>query len=566
MSELLLRHIVIQFGINILVSGIVLDKSEYIGAVNVAELAALSLGDHDLDAVFKQRVPVGSLYFRPSISIVLQAFKSQLSILCGNEVGGRLFLGHMAGYIPNSIRLIQLSCKKTSVRVIADDKLHFGKIAPSVGKLLSHVDAVNIDMAIIDESIIVACIAALPCEDNIVGISGVTVGHAVIAVHRSLIGNAEGAVRIAAVYHAFPGIYRLAAVDLCKAGGSHGDGHNTCALDGAVIAYKETVTRLCPRCDQIGAALILKELQENITFVIGNAFGQRINKGIVREIGGSGCNAGQSGNDLVVNHVTCRGGAGVGVAIGNITDAAAVLARIGFILSERLFKAGDAGEVFGVQGHIVDPAGATVIGVVPVNGGHGERNEERCGSVRDHFGDAGFDQQIQAEGQIESSRVTISVRLRHGYAVIVSGILFQRVLDRGSVSIQRRLETVNQHIRAVVIACLKPTKMYCPMIGILDTKGMLLKPKHLLLLCGQAESALKNLLIILLFGVVTKKSVHLVSKLLIQVAINRLSFIFCFFLTSIKASSRSLLNVLDAFALYLVLDNDPAFCANLDWA
>ena len=47
--------------------------------------------------------------------------------------------------------------------------------------------------------------------------------------------------------------------------------------------------------------------------------------------------------------------------------------------------------------------------------------------------------------------MTISVRLRHGYAVIVAGILFQRIFDFDGIGIQCFLEAVNQHIGAVVI-------------------------------------------------------------------------------------------------------------------
>ena len=120
----------------------------------------------------------------------------------------------------------------------------------------------------------------------------------------------------------------------------------------------------------------------------------------------------------------------MGVTVRNVADAAAVLARVGLVLTQRLFESGDAGKVLGVQGHIVDPAGAAVAGVAAVNGGHRQGDEERCGSIRDHFRDAGFDQQIQAEGQIGGACVAVSIRLGQGDAVVIMRIAFQGVLDR----------------------------------------------------------------------------------------------------------------------------------------
>ena len=141
----------------------------------------------------------------------------------------------------------------------------------------------------------------------------------------------------------------------------------------------------------------------------------------------------------------------MGVAVVNVPGGAVVVAGICLVLSQRLFETGDAGQVFRVQGHVIDPAGAAVVGVGAVNRSHRQRDEERRGGVSYHFRDAGFDQQIQAEGQISGSRMAVGVRLRHGDAVVVAGVAFQRVLYRGGVGVQRGLEAVDQHVGAVVV-------------------------------------------------------------------------------------------------------------------
>ena len=74
--------------------------------------------------------------------------------------------------------------------------------------------------------------------------------------------------------------------------------------------------------------------------------------------------------------------------------AAVVLAAAGLCLTHGLFKRRDAGEVLRIERHIVKPA------CVICGAGHGQRNEERRSSLRDHFGNAGLDEEVQAERQV----------------------------------------------------------------------------------------------------------------------------------------------------------------------
>ena len=116
--------------------------------------------------------------------------------------GGVLSLGYMIGHIPNALGLIELADEEVVVRIVVDDELDFREVAAPIGKLLGHVNAIEIDVAIIHEGVIVAGIAALPGEDNIVGVPCVAVGHRGIAVHRGLVGDPQGAVGIAGIDHA----------------------------------------------------------------------------------------------------------------------------------------------------------------------------------------------------------------------------------------------------------------------------------------------------------------------------------------------------------------------------
>ena len=74
--------------------------------------------------------------------------------------------------------------------------------------------------------------------------------------------------------------------------------------------------------------------------------------------------------------------------------AAVILAAAGLCFAHGLFERRDAGKVLGVKRHVVKPA------CVIRGAGHGQRDEERRSSLRDHFGDAGFNKEVQAKRKI----------------------------------------------------------------------------------------------------------------------------------------------------------------------
>ena len=139
------------------------------------------------------------------------------------------------------------------------------------------------------------------------------------------------------------------------------------------------------------------------------------------------------------------------VAVRDPVGAAAVLAGVGLVLAEGLFKAGDTGQIFGIERHVVDPAGAAVRGVAAVHAGHRERDKEGRGGVGDHFGDLGFHEEVQTERQTADGAVAVGVGLSHARAAVGGDIVFQRVLHGGGVGVQRGFKTVDQHVGLVVV-------------------------------------------------------------------------------------------------------------------
>ena len=141
----------------------------------------------------------------------------------------------------------------------------------------------------------------------------------------------------------------------------------------------------------------------------------------------------------------------MGITIGNIRGAAGVLSGIGLGLAQGFFQRGDAGEVFGVQGNVIDPARTAVIGVGAVHAGHGNRNEERRGGLGDHLGDLALHKQVQAERQILRLGVAVGVGFRQSRAAAGDCVVLQRVLYDRCVVLQRGLERIDQHVGLEVI-------------------------------------------------------------------------------------------------------------------
>ena len=131
------------------------------------------------------------------------------------------------------------------------------------------------------------------------------------------------------------------------------------------------------------------------------------------------------------------------VPIGDVGQAAGILAGTVLSLAHGLFKVRISGLILGVNGHIVAPCRT-------VHGGHGQGHEEGIASRSHVFGDAGFHHQIKPLLQLISRGVAGGIRFGHGNtAVLDSGL--QRIFHGSGIGSQRGGQLVVQHIAGEVV-------------------------------------------------------------------------------------------------------------------
>ena len=141
----------------------------------------------------------------------------------------------------------------------------------------------------------------------------------------------------------------------------------------------------------------------------------------------------------------------MGIAVSNISSGAIVLTSILDVLTQGLFQRRDTRQVFRIEGYIVEPALTTIFGIGAVHSGHRNRYKERIGGGDNHLGNLGFHQQIQAQIQIGSFRLTIGIGQRHCSAAVGSNIGFQSILDSGGVGFQLGRQGIDQNVTLEVI-------------------------------------------------------------------------------------------------------------------
>ena len=443
------------------VTGIVLDQAQDIGSVDVAQLLSLSLGDDDLDVVLQQGVAIVGTDFGDGVGVILQTLDDDLvlRLAClgcglrdhGNEVGCVLLIGNMVDDIVDALFLVQFCLDEVAVGVILHDELNILEVAIAIGEQLGQLHCVGEHVSVIYQGVVVVLRGTLPQQDDFVGVAGVTVNNGLIGVHGSLIGDADGAVGVAGVDHGSAGVDALVGVDLLQAGSGHLDGHNRLICVGGAVGSGEHAVRLIPGVQQIGAGCIGEELNDDILLVVAQACAQGIDEGVLGQVGALGGDGRQSGDQLVVDDIAVGSGAGVGVAVGDIVSGAFVLAGIVHILTQGLLQGGNAGQVLGVDGNVVDPAGAAVGSIGAVNGGHGDGNEEGVAGGGDHLGNLGLNDQVQAQIQVVSLGLAIGVGQGHCGAAVGSDVALQGVLDIGGVGLQSQFQSVDQDIGLVEV-------------------------------------------------------------------------------------------------------------------
>ena len=437
------------------VTGIILNQPQDVGLVDIADLHGLHLGDHDLDVIPQQGVAVVGTDFGCGVGVVLQTLDEDHALAIGtgygDEVGCLGLVGGMTGDVVDALSLVQLCDDEVVVGVVMDDELNIGKVALAVGEQLGQLDAVGEHVCVIHQGVVVAGVGTLPGQDDLVGVACIAKGQGVIGIHGSLVGDPQGAVREAGVDHGCTGVNSLGAVDLGQTSCGHLDGHDGLTGSGGTVGHGEVAVSFLPGGDQVGAALIHEEFQNNIILVVGNTLAQSIDEGVAGQVGGLGGDAGQSGNDLVVDDVTGRSSAGMGIAVGDVGGGAVVLAGVGDLLTEGLFQLRDAGQVLGEGGHVVDPAGAAVGGIGTIDGSHGQGHQEGIDGGDDHLRNSGFHAQVQTQIQVEGLGLAVGIGQGHLLAAVGGHVLFQGVLDGGGVGLQTGSQGVDQRVRLVKI-------------------------------------------------------------------------------------------------------------------
>ena len=457
MLQVLLGHIV-QVAVvlnNAGIPGIILNQTQNIRAVDGAGSVGILLGNDHIDALFQQHIAAVGANLSQGVGVIFQTLDNDLALgisgLDGDKVGGFRLVGHMIHHIINAFVLVQLGFHKVVISFILDQKLHLGEIALAVAEQFGQVNAVGEHMAVIHQSIVVVLGAAFPGQDNLVIIALVTEHQIAAAVHLGGIGDSYGAVGVAGVDHGSAGINSLGGVNLGQTGSGHFDGHNGIPGIGSVVGNGKFAVSLRPLGNGIHAGGIGEELQNHIALVVGQTLGQGIHKGVAGQVGAFGGDGGKGGNDLVVDGVTSGSGAGMGIAVGDAGSGTLMLAGVVLILPQGLFQRGNAGQVLGIQGNVVNPAGAAVGGVGAVHGGHGDGYQEGIGGGHDHFGNLGFHNQIQTQILIFCLGLAVGIGQRHGSAAVCGDVGFQSVLNHSGIGFQSRSQSVDQHIGLIVI-------------------------------------------------------------------------------------------------------------------
>ena len=186
----------------------------------------------------------------------------------------------------------------------------------TVRELLGQLDAVSKQMCIVHQGIVVVSGGAAPDQYDLVGVACITEDNGIIGIHLCLVGDLNGAVRVAGIYHIGSGVHGLGGIDLIQTGSSHLDPHDGfTGIGGAIVDGKFTIS-FGPLGNTLGAGSVSIEFQNHIALQVGDAFGQGVNKGVFLEIGTGAGDARKGAGDDVVDDIASGGSSGVGITIG----------------------------------------------------------------------------------------------------------------------------------------------------------------------------------------------------------------------------------------------------------
>ena len=129
---MLLRHIVEQSLFNISVAGIVLDKAEDIGAVNITYRAAFADAYYKTYAILEKSICPVCLELGYGIGIVLEAVDEHTPIRTGSEACGFCLIIGAAGHIVSFRGLVIFCDYIVIIRIILETKLNLAEVSLAI--------------------------------------------------------------------------------------------------------------------------------------------------------------------------------------------------------------------------------------------------------------------------------------------------------------------------------------------------------------------------------------------------------------------------------------------------
>ena len=475
MSQLLLRDVgeLIIFIVREVVARVVLDNTKCIFAVNVARAVCIIDGrNRYVDIILEQRVAVCSLELCPDVLVVLNAFKDDLALFAipfdGVHCCCRGFFVRVSGNIPDALVLIKLCNYIVAIgRILRfkEDVIEHRLFFFTVAKGFRDVRRIRVNMRVVDKGVVVGVIGTLPCEDDFVFVSVVTVNQRLIRIEFCVVTDTKCVIAVTCIELAVIVIVsRIGCVDLGKAIIGHGDRHRMRTVVVFFARNFEFAVGLLPRGNFVGAICIGKEFECNAVRAayIREAAGQNILERIRADIGGRRRDRRQCGDDLIFYGVACGCRCVVCKAVGD-NIRCVIYAGVFCSFTHGFFQCDNTRFVFGVEDNIVVPiltAGRNLVaGTVchtTVNSGHRETDKARICCTCHHFRCAGFNQQIETYGEAGYVAVAVLVRFGHCRTTVVFYVGFERILNSRGIGFKSSFKCCTKYVGLVIpVVCIK---------------------------------------------------------------------------------------------------------------
>ena len=157
-----------------------------------------------------------------------------------------------------------------------------------------------------------------------------------------------------------------------------------------------------------------------------------------------------------------------------------MFAGVVHIFPQAFGKGRNAGQVFRINGHIVEPTGIAIGGIATGNRTHRNAEEKGGAGGSDHFRTLGLGNDIKTQIQIVGLRLTVGIGQGHCGTAIVDNVGFQCVLNGGGIVLQSLCQSVNQDVTLIVVFCV------IQMVGIGITIGTIFQPQSSQQICADS--------------------------------------------------------------------------------